>query len=60
MMKTYFYFILEKNSLPLSLDLDPDQHSSKRPDRDPHIMNADTKHWSQMTNYTRELYGSGT
>jgi hypothetical protein len=30
--------------LIFSLDLDPDPHSSKRLDQDPHIMYADPKH----------------
>jgi hypothetical protein len=43
------FFTLKTNLLTSSLDLDPDPeldpHSSKRLDPDPHIMNADPKHW---------------
>jgi hypothetical protein len=53
-MNIKFYFTLEKiaNFTPgfgqdPEVDLDPEMHSSKRlyPDLDPHIMNADQKHW---------------
>jgi hypothetical protein len=45
-MKTYKKVHSEKNLLTFSLDLDlnPDPHTSKRLDPDPHIMHADPKH----------------
>jgi hypothetical protein len=46
-----------------SQSLDPDPHSSKSldPDPDPHIVNADSKHWLQIRNqmkYSITLYSN--
>jgi hypothetical protein len=44
-------FHIEKNLHIIGLDLDPelypDRHSSKGLDPDPHIINANPKHWSK-------------
>jgi hypothetical protein len=44
--KKFGYIGLDLDSDP---ELDPDQHSSKSLDPDPHIMNADPKHWCAVS-----------
>ena len=44
----------------LDLDLDPDPHSEKLLDLDPHKMKADPQPWGQSYHLQSTLYSTGT